>query len=60
LDLGFIMEEDNEFNEDERFYTSDFKDNLEYLLGLKDILHGAFASHGTTSSTTYRTSTFVC
>jgi len=43
------MEKDNKFSEDERFYAFDFEDNLEYVLGVEDILHGASTSHGTTS-----------
>jgi len=43
------MEEDNEFSEDEHFYASDFEDNLEYVLGVEDILRGACTNHGTTS-----------
>jgi len=43
------MEEDNEFSEDERFYASDFQDDLEYILGVEDILDGACTNHEPTS-----------
>jgi len=35
------MEEDINFKEDESFYPNHFEDDLEYILGIEDLLHGS-------------------
>jgi len=48
------MEEDINFNEDDSFYHTDFEDDLEYILGVENLLHRSFESHLSTSSTTMK------
>jgi len=52
------MEEDIEVNEEERCYHSDFEDDLEYVLGMEDILGGPRGSLGGTSSSIFEDAYF--
>ena len=46
------MEEDIDVNEDDSYYPTHVEDDVEYVLGIEDILHGSSGAHVPTSSTT--------
>ena len=46
------MEEDIDVNEDDSYYPTDVEDDVEYVLGVEDILHESSGAHVPTSSTT--------
>ena len=46
------MEDNIDFNEDDSCYPTDFEDDVEYILGVEDILHRSSGGHLLTSSTT--------
>lgn len=46
------MEEDTSFNKDDSYYPSNYEDDVEYILGVEDLLFGSSIDHQSTSYTT--------